>query len=154
MQITSTAFNNNTNIPSKYTCDGANINPPLSFSEIPAKAKSLALISDDPDAPMGTWVHWTIWNIDTTTKEIPENSVPTGSVQGTTSFGETKYGGPCPPRPGPTRSGVHHYHFKLYALDTRLFLAVSNKSVDLEKAMKKHILTQAELIGLYARTEK
>ncbi|MBI5754042.1 YbhB/YbcL family Raf kinase inhibitor-like protein [Candidatus Peregrinibacteria bacterium] len=146
MKITSTAFANNGNIPSKYTCDGANINPPLSFSEIPAAAKSLALISDDPDAPMGTWVHWTIWNIDPKTGSIAENSKPAG-IEGTTSFGNTGYGGPCPP------SGVHHYHFKLYALDTKLNLPISAKKTDLEKAMQKHILAQADLIGLYTRAK-
>lgn len=145
MKITSTSFKNNTNIPSQYTCDGSDINPPLKFSEIPPKAKSLALISDDPDAPMGTWVHWTLWNIDPKTKEITENSVPVGAVQGTTSFGEAKYGGPCPP------SGIHHYYFKLYALDTKLNLPTSFKKEDLEKAINGHILAKAELVGLYSR---
>lgn len=145
MKITSTSFENNTNIPAQFTCDGSDINPSLEFSEVPTESKSLALISDDPDAPMGTWVHWTVWNIDPKTKEITENSVPVGAVQGTTSFGEAKYGGPCPP------SGVHHYYFKLYALDTTLNLPVSSKKEDLEKAMNGHILAKAELIGLYSR---
>lgn len=147
MKITSTAFKNSTNIPSQYTCDGSDINPPLKFSEVPSKSKSLVLISDDPDAPMGTWVHWILWNIDPKTKEISGNSVPVGAVQGTTSFGEIGYGGPCPP------SGVHHYYFKLYALDIKLNLPTSAKKEDLEKAMNGHILAKAELVGLYSRKE-
>lgn len=145
MKITSSIFKNNSPIPSQYTCDGLNVNPPLSFAEIPSTTQSLALISDDPDAPMGTWVHWTLWNIDPATKGIFENSVPLGAVQGMTSFGENAYGGPCPP------SGIHHYYFKLYALDTGLDLPASAKKEDLEKAMSGHVLAEAELVGLYSR---
>lgn len=147
MKITSSSFAHNQNIPPKYTCDGENINPPLQFSDIPADAKSLVLISDDPDAPMGTWVHWILWNIDPKTTEISEKSVPAGAIEGTTSFGETGYGGPCPP------SGVHRYFFKLYALDTKLDLPISAKKEDLEKAMQQHILASAEMIGLYTRSK-
>lgn len=147
MKITSSSFAHNQNIPPKYTCDGENINPPLQFSDIPADAKSLVLISDDPDAPMGTWVHWILWNIDPKTTEISEKSVPAGAIEGTTSFGETGYGGPCPP------SGVHRYFFKLYALDTKLDLPISVKKEDLEKAMQQHILASAEMIGLYTRSK-
>lgn len=145
MQITSSAFKHNEKIPSQYTCDGDNKNPPLSIFEVPQDAKSLVLISDDPDAPMGTWVHWTLWNMDPKITEIAEDSVPQGAVEGTTSFGNTGYGGPCPP------SGTHRYFFKLYALDTTLNLNTSAKTSDIEEAMKTHILAQAELIGLYSR---
>lgn len=147
MKITSPSFGHNQNIPPKYTCDGENINPPLQFSDIPAAAKSLVLISDDPDAPMGTWVHWTIWNIDPKITEIVENNVPDGAIEGTTSFGKTGYGGPCPP------SGVHRYFFKLYALDEKIDLPTSAKKEDLEKAIQQHILASAEIIGLYTRSK-
>jgi hypothetical protein len=146
MKITSPAFENNGNLPAKYTCDGAGINPPLSFAEVPAAAQSLVLISDDPDAPSGTFVHWTVWNIDPKTTEIAENSVPAGSMQGVTSYGKEGYGAPCPP------SGVHHYYFKLYALDTKLYLP-GVRADSLEKAMIGHTLDKAELIGLYTRSK-
>ncbi|MBI4235192.1 YbhB/YbcL family Raf kinase inhibitor-like protein [Candidatus Peregrinibacteria bacterium] len=145
MEITSPAFNNNEKIPSKYTCDGAGLSPPLKISNVPQEAKSLVLISDDPDAPMGTWVHWLVWNIDPKIFEITENNVPSDAVQGTTSFGNSVYGGPCPP------SGVHRYFFKLYALDTMLDLSSSTQKADLESAMENHILNRAEIIGLYQR---
>lgn len=145
MKLTSPAFEHNGSIPSQYTCDGANINPALQIAEIPEGAQSLVLIMDDPDAPMGTWVHWTIWNIDPKITEIAENSVPSGGVEGITSFGKSGYGGPCPP------SGTHHYVFKLYALDTKLDLAASIDAKSLEQAMSGHVLDQVELIGLYSR---
>ena len=132
-------------IPSKYTCDGENINSPFQIADVPSAAKSLVLISDDPDAPMGTWVHWTVWNIPLETKEIGENSAPIGAVEGITSFGNKGYGGPCPP------SGTHRYFFKLYALDKALDLPPSAKASDIEKAMTGHILDKTELIGLYQR---
>src|SRR3989344_3924638 len=97
MKILSPAFEANQMIPPKYTCDGENINPPLQIADVPANTKSLILISDDPDASMGTWVHWTVWNIPPETKEIGENSAPIGAVEGMTSFGDKGYGGPCPP---------------------------------------------------------
>lgn len=145
MEIISSAFAHNEAIPSKYTCDGENVNPPLSFSNVPNETKSLVLIVDDPDAPLGTWVHWTVWNMPPTTTEIPEKSVPAGAIEGQTSFGKPGYGGPCPP------SGTHRYFFKLYALDTILSLDASSTKEDLEHAMKNHILSQRELIGLYKR---
>jgi len=146
MIISSPVFEHNQKMPSKYTCDGKNINPPLRFSEVPEKAKSLILIIDDPDASMGTWVHWLIWNIEPAIIEIQENSVPIGAKEGITSFGKPGYGGPCPP------SGTHRYFFKLYALDAKLDLDKSIEKEDLEQAMKGHILEKAELVGLYART--
>ncbi len=145
MKISSPMFQNNSAIPKKYTCDGENINPPLEISEVPVKAQSLVLIMDDPDAPSGTWVHWVIWNIDPKTTRIEENSVPIKAVEGTTSFGRTGYGGPCPP------SGTHRYFFKLYTLDTKLDFSPSDKKDQLEEAMKNHILGYAEIIGLYSR---
>lgn len=145
MNISSPSFENNSTIPLKYTCDGEDINPPLKFSKIPSEAKSLVLIMDDPDAPMGIWVHWTVWNIDPRTTEITENSVPSGAVEGKQSWGRSGYGGPCPP------SGTHQYFFKLYVLDTKLELSSDTDKTGLIEAMKDHILSQTELIGLYQR---
>ena len=145
MKIESPVFEGNKSIPSKYTCDGEDINPPLKFSQIPEDAKSLVLIVDDPDAPGGTWVHWTVWNIAPETEEIKEEDALQGAVEGITDFKKPGYGGPCPP------SGTHRYFFKLYALDTSLALDSSAKKEDIEKAMEGHILAQAQLIGLYQR---
>jgi Raf kinase inhibitor-like YbhB/YbcL family protein len=144
LSITSPAFEHESDIPEKYSCDGSDINPELVFDGIPSDAVSLVLIVDDPDAPGGTWVHWTVWNIDPSTTSIPENSVPAGSVEGTTDFGTPGYGGPCPP------SGTHRYFFKLYALDTDLDLDSSALASDIEAAMDGHILASSELIGLYS----
>lgn len=145
MKISSSAFENNGNIPKKYTCDGADINPPLKIEGVPVEAKSLALIVDDPDAPRGTWVHWVVWNIDPKTVEIQENNVPKNSVQGMNDFEKRDYGGPCPP------SGTHRYFFKLYALDSLLNFSSDAGKAGLEKAMKGHILAEAQIIGLYRR---
>jgi hypothetical protein len=145
MKLTSPAFTQNNFIPAKYTCDGENINPTLLINDVPPKAQSLALIMDDPDAPMGTWVHWLVWNIDPKIKEIAENSVPADAIEGLTSFGKTGYGGPCPP------SGTHRYFFKLYALDKKIDLTSKSKKDDLEKTIQGHIIDQAELVGLYRR---
>lgn len=141
MKITSSAFQDHGNIPSQYTCDGANINPPLTIAGVPEKAQSLVLIVDDPDAPKGTWVHWVVWNIPPSTTEITENSVP--GIQGMTNFGKNEYGGPCPP------SGTHRYFFKLYALDKKLNLGSKATKKDVERGMKQHVIGQAELVGLY-----
>jgi len=145
MKLTSSAFTNHQSIPVKYTCDGKNVNPPLTISDVPENAKSLVLIMDDPDAPMGTWVHWTVWNIDPKTKEISENSLLEGAIEGITSFGKPGYSGPCPP------SGTHRYFFKLYALDTSLSLPKTATKAELEKAMTGHIINTEELVGLYSR---
>ena len=145
MEIVSPVFANNEEIPAKYTCDGEGINPPLKFEKIPKGTQSLALIVDDPDAPMGTWVHWTVWNISSQIREIGEGNVPEGAIEGVTSFGKPGYGGPCPP------SGTHRYFFKLYALDSKLSLDQTANKNDLEKAIDRHILAKAELIGLYSR---
>lgn len=147
MTIQSPAFHPHETIPSKYTCEGENINPPLLFSHVPSSALSLVLIMDDPDAPLKTWVHWTVWNIDPAIASVSENNVPPHTVEGMTSFDSTGYGGPCP------HAGTHRYFFKLYALDTMLDLPVNTEKKEIEKAMDGHILESAELIGLYKKTK-
>lgn len=141
MKISSTAFAEGELIPVIYTCKGKDINPPIQIADIPPGAKSLAFIMEDPDAPMGTWVHWVMWNIPSSTVRISENSVPSGAVQGKNSWGKNEYGGPCPP------SGVHRYFFKVYALNTMLSLPASSGKKDLEKAMKGHIIGEGQLMG-------
>lgn len=145
LQISSPAFEHNGAIPYKYTCDGADISPPLKISGVPPSAASLAFIVDDPDAPAGTWVHWVVWNIDPRVTLIGEGKVPQGGVEGLTDFGRNSYGGPCPP------SGTHRYFFKVYALDTVLKLEKKTTKASLEKAMKGHIIAQHEMVGLYRR---
>lgn len=145
LKITSPAFQNNSHITSKYTCDGEDINPPLMIENCPQATKSIAIIVDDPDAPVGTWVHWVIWNIAPNVKEIKENTVPQGAVEGMNDFRKHSYGGPCPP------SGTHRYFFKVYALDTVLGISPNSNKADLEKAMKGYVLAQGQIIGLYKR---
>jgi Raf kinase inhibitor-like YbhB/YbcL family protein len=145
MRIHSPSFEQNNPIPGRFTCDGENINPKLVISGVPAKAISLALIMDDPDAPFGDWVHWVIWNIPASQTEIAENSIPAGAVQGVTSFGKPGYGGPCPP------SGQHRYFFRMYALDDTLDLPDDTTADELERAMEGHILDKAGLLGVYGR---
>jgi Raf kinase inhibitor-like YbhB/YbcL family protein len=145
MKLTSDTFEHNAPIPPRYTCDGENIHPPLSIRGVPQEAKTLVLIVDDPDAPMGTWLHWTLWNIPAATVTIHEGEVPSGAFEGITSFGKPGYGGPCPP------SGTHRYFFKLYALDASLSLESGAPLSELIKAMQGHILAKTELIGLYRR---
>ena len=142
MEITSPAFKHNEYIPVKYTCEGEDINPPLSISNIPEDAKSLALIMEDPDAPAGVWVHWVVFDMPVVS-QVEENSVP--GKPGITNSGQRDYHGPCPP------SGTHRYLFKIYALDTKLNLKEGVSKGQLEKAMQGHILDKAELIGLYER---
>lgn len=146
MQITSSAFTNNQKIPTKYTCDGEGINPPLQFSDIPENSKSLALICNDPDAPSGSFVHWLIFNISPKTNQIGENSPPEEAIQGLTSLGRPGYVGPCPP------SGTHRYIFSLYALDIMLEREANTDKSQLEQAMNDHIVEKKELTGLYSRT--
>jgi hypothetical protein len=140
--ITSPAFENNSFIPSKYTCDGANVNPALKIEGMPEGTQSLTLIVDDPDAPMGTWDHWIVWGIPPTDR-IEENSVL--GTEGLNDFRKHSYGGPCPP------SGTHRYFFKVYALDTKLVLHPNSRKKDVEKAMEGHVLAKGEIIGLYKR---
>jgi Raf kinase inhibitor-like YbhB/YbcL family protein len=150
IKITSSAFEEGGLIPPKYTCDGADISPPLQWDAVPEGTKSIALISDDPDAPMGTWVHWVLFNLPAETKELAENIPPdstlaNGAMQGTTDFGRIGYGGPCPP------SGTHRYFFKIYALDTEIDLPAGANKAQLLKDMEGHILGQGQLIGKYKR---
>lgn len=138
-------------IPDKYTCEGENLSPPLKFFQIPSGAKSLVVIVDDPDAPHGTFDHWIIWNIPPHLKELsegaPELEKFSSSVkQGLNGFKKLDYQGPCPPAGKP-----HHYHFKLYALDTLLDLREGASKQEVEQAMKGHILEHSELIGTYQR---
>jgi len=145
MKLESLEFENNGFIPKKFTCDGEDINPGLIIEDVPEETKRLALIVDDPDAPMGTWVHWVVFNIHVT-DVIEENTVP--GTQGTNDFRKLEYGGPCPP------SGTHRYFFKLYALDEKLHnIEEGCKKKELEEVMEGHILATAELIGLYERAK-
>ena len=143
LQVSSSAFKENDLIPAKYTCEGENINPAISVKNIPQQAKSLALIMDDPDAPNG-FNHWVMWNVDPS-GTINENSAP--GTQGKNGAGKSGYAGPCPP------TGTHHYHFKVYALDTKLNLQEGANKTQLEAAIKGHVLASGELIGLYKKTK-
>ena len=145
MELKSSAFENEGNIPSKYTCEGENISPPLELSGVPNGTKSLVIIMDDPDAPAGVWDHWIVVNIPYNIKLIEENSVPPNSNQGTNSWGKNSYGGPCPP------SGKHRYFFKIYALDNNIDLAKGGEKEIVEASMKGHILEKAELMGYYEK---
>ena len=145
LKVTSSAFAEGGKIPKQYTCDDSNVSPPLRIENVPASAKSLVLIVDDPDAPGRTWTHWLVWNIDPRTTEIQEKSVPPNAIQGTSDFGSANYGGPCPP------SGTHRYYFKVYALDATLTLPSSTKKAALEKAMAGHIVAEGSLMGTYSR---
>jgi Raf kinase inhibitor-like YbhB/YbcL family protein len=148
MKLTSPYFDTNAMIPEKYTCDGENVNPALSFEDVPSEAKSLVLIVEDPDAPSKTWIHWVVYHIDPATKEIAENSVPQGVDLGMTDFGKPSYGGPCPP------SGqTHHYYFKLYALDEKLQIEGNPDADAVKSYMMNHILAEAQLVGLYKRQQ-
>lgn len=146
MKLT-TVFNNNERIPAKYTCDGEDLAPELTISDVPQDAKSLVLIVDDPDAPMGTWVHWLVYNIPINTTKLDYKNLPTGAKQGMTDFKRIGWGGPCPPY------GVHRYFFKLYAIDEMLDLDEGVTKSQLEKTINGHIIEQAQIIGLYERKE-
>ena len=142
MKISSPEFENNKLIPRKFTCQGQDINPTLILDDIPEEARSLALIMDDPDAPMGMWVHWVVFDIPLV-KRIEEDSIP--GKQGSNDFGRNDYGGPCPP------SGTHRYFFKIYALDCMLNLKEGISKKELERVMEGHVLDKAELVGLYKK---
>ena len=152
LTLTTKAFKPSDMIPSKYTCDGPDLSPDLQWSGAPQNTRSFALICDDPDAPVGIWVHWVLYGLSHDATQLPEGLAKDAEVgypkckQGVNDFGRVGYGGPCPPR-GPK----HRYFFKLYALDTELNLSAKARKPDLEKAMKGHILAQAELIGTYQR---
>ena len=144
MKITSSAFSEGGTIPDKYAKADQNVNPPLRIEGAPAEAKSLLLIMDDPDAPVGLFTHWLVWNVDPKTTEIAENSVPKGAVQGTNDYPNLGYGGPQPP------SGTHRYYFKIYALDRTLDLKPGAKRKEVDAAMRGHVIAQAELMGRYS----
>lgn len=150
MEIKSTAFKEGGMIPAKYTCDGVNVSPPLSWSNFPKETKSFSLICDDPDAPMGTWVHWVIYDMPVGITQLPENiasqrELARGGKQGANDFRKIGYGGPCPP------GGEHRYYFKLYALDGTTDLKPGATKEQLLKAMQGHILAEAQLVGKYKR---
>jgi len=144
MRITSQAFTDGGKIPDKYTLYGDNLIPPLHLEDVPEKARSLALVVEDPDAPNGTFNHWILFNMDPRTREIKENCVPVMATQGRNDFGEVEYDGPKPP------SGEHRYYFKAYALDAMLPLARGTRRQDLEREIKEHVLASATLMGKYA----
>ncbi len=151
IQVTSSAFAEGGSIPWKYGCDGANVSPPLGWASVPDTTKSIALIVDDPDAPAKTWVHWVVYDLPASLRELPEKVRPdekilgNGGRQGTNDFGKIGYGGPCPP------SGSHRYFFKVYALDKVLDLAPGATKAQLLKAMEGHVLAEGQLMGKYAR---
>jgi len=144
MKITSSAFSEGGTIPDKYAKAGQNVNPPLRIEGTPADAKSLLLIMDDPDAPVGLFTHWLVWNIDPKTAEITESSVPKGAVQGTNDYPGSGYDGPQPP------SGTHRYYFKVFALDQTLDLKPGAKRKEVDAAMRGHVIAQGELMGRYS----
>lgn len=150
IKLKSTAFDEGGMIPRQYTCDGKDISPPLAWESVPDSTKSIALICDDPDAPMGTWVHWVLYNLPANINELPENIPPqkileNGAKQGTNDFRNIGYGGPCPP------GGTHRYYFKIYVLDTVLTLEAGATKTKLLKAMEGHILAEGRLMGKYKR---
>ena len=151
IQLTSSAFKEGGAIPAKYTADARDLSPPLKWSGVPAGAKSLVLIVDDPDAPVGTWVHWVLYDLPPATSDLPEDQpkgqyLPGNARQGLNDFKRLGYGGPSPP-PGK----AHRYFFKLYALDTLLDLKPGLSKKDIERAMEGHILSQGQLMGTYKR---
>ena len=141
LTIKSPAFEHGKLIPKKYSCDGQDINPPLTIEGIPKEAKTLVLAVDNPNAPSGTFDHWIVWNIPASASKIGENTVP--GTEGMNGARQQGYMGPCPP------SGTHRYFFKVYALDAELSLGASSRKKDVEKAMQGHILAKGELVGLY-----
>lgn len=148
-QITTTAFRDGGSIPKKFTCDGPDVSPALAWSDPPPGTKSLAIIVDDPDAPGGTWVHWVLYDLPADTRKLPEGvekdrELKNGALQGRNDFGKIGYNGPCPPR-----GSEHRYFFKIYALDSKCGLKAGAAKSDLERAMNRHVLAQAQFIGKY-----
>ncbi len=151
--LSSSAFTSGSAVPTRFTCDGADVSPPLAWSGVPAGTVSFAVIADDPDAPGGTWLHWVLFNVPGTLAALPEGLAGTGELrqvggarQGRNDFGKLGYGGPCPP-PG----RAHRYFFRLYALDTSLPLKAGAARREVEQAMRGHVLGEATLMGTYAR---
>ena len=145
MKISSPAFQEGGTIPEKFSKNGQNVNPELRIEGAPAEARSLALIVDDPDAPVGLFTHWLVWNVDPKTTEIAENSVPKGGLQGTNDFPGQRYDGPQPP------SGTHRYYFKIFAVDRTLDLKSGAKRREVDAAMRGHVIAQGELMGRYSK---
>lgn len=145
LQVTSQAFTEGGMIARRHTCDAENVSPPLTWPDAPPGTQSIALIADDPDAPVGTWVHWVLFDLPGETTSLPEGAKGIG-VEGINDFRKSGYGGPCPPRGKP-----HRYYFKVYALDTRLGLKPGASKRDVERAMQGHILAQGVLMGMYGR---
>ncbi len=151
LAISTTSFQNGGDIPRKFTCDGADVSPELSWTGAPTSTQSFALVADDPDAPVGTWTHWVLFDLPATTKDLPEgvskiDELPTGGRQGRNDFRKIGYGGPCPPPGKP-----HRYFFKLYALDGKLNLKPGASKQEVEQAMQGHVVAQAEWMGKYRR---
>jgi hypothetical protein len=151
LELKSPDFSSGEIIPRQFTCDGADMSPALEWNDPPAATKSFALVADDPDAPVGTWVHWVLFNLPATARSLAENApkkeqMADGSLQGRNDFGKIGYGGPCPPPGKP-----HRYFFKLYAVDTKLNLKPGAPKKDVERAIQGHILAQGEWMGRYAR---
>ena len=149
--ISSSAFSNGSSIPKKFTCDGPDVSTQLAWTEAPAATKSFALLVDDPDAPVGNWNHWTMWNLPATQHGVAEGinkdaRLSDGTEQGRNDFGKTGYNGPCPPPGKP-----HRYYFKVFALDARLAIEAGARKKELETAINGHILGHAEWMGRYGR---
>lgn len=149
--VSSPSFQNGEEIPKKFTCEGADVSPELEFISPPANAQSFAIIADDPDAPVGTWTHWVLFDLPAETRSLPENvakvdEVPTGGRQGRNDFKKIGYGGPCPPA-----GKAHRYFFKVYALDKKLNLKPGASRQEVEEAMKDHVLASAEWMGKFQR---
>lgn len=150
IRMTSAAFEAGGMIPIQYTCDGQDISPPLSWGDVPEGSASIALVCDDPDAPVGTWVHWVLFDLPPETRNLPENipaveNLENGGRHGTNDWHKLGYGGPCPP------GGTHRYYFKIYALDKKTGLSEDSTKAQLLKAMEGHILAEGELMGRYKR---
>lgn len=146
MTLSSPSFTNGERIPDEYTCKGSNINPPLEFAGVPETAQSLVLVVDDPDAPVGTWDHWLVFNIDPSTTGVAPDSVPVNGIQILNSFGKEVYGGPCPPV-----GQNHRYFFKLYAVDVMLDPEGIVDKPGLLSAIQAHTIAKSELVGMYSR---
>jgi Raf kinase inhibitor-like YbhB/YbcL family protein len=142
--ISAPAFTLGKSIPARYAYKGQNISPELRIEAVPANARSLVLIVDDPDAPMGLWTHWLVWNLPANTTDIPEGKLPSGAVEGKNSSGHVRYDGPAPP------SGTHRYFFHLFALDAAISLSAGSDRAELEVAMNGHILETTETFGVYS----
>lgn len=151
MQLKANAFEPGSEIPAQFTCDGSDVSPALGWTAPPEGTQSFALIMDDPDAPRRTFVHWVLYDLPASARDLPEDvapqrTLPSGACQGRNDFGRVGYGGPCPP-PGPP----HRYHFRLFALDTRLDLKAGATRAELDRAARGHVIAEAELMGRYGR---